>query len=284
MASHAANPLPLVMESTVRVFFSCRDESQRSHVGFVDLDPGRGFEVVRISEKPVMGPGVLGTFDDSGVSLGCLLRTNEALLLFYMGWNLKVTVPFGNAIGVAWLSNGGEAVERRLMAPILDRSEDDPFTLSYPFVLPFGSGYRMYYGSSLGWGEGEPAMSHVIKYADSQDALKWTPGGVAIGFKDEEEYALSRPWVFRLGNQFHMLFSKRSHGEPSTYRIGHAVSLDGSQWERRDSEVGIDVAENGWDSEMIGYPAVFKYDETHYLLYAGNGYGNSGFGLAQLLR
>jgi hypothetical protein len=37
---------------------------------------------------------------------------------------------------------------------------------------------------------------------------------------------------------------------------------------------------DGWDSEMIEYPFVFEHDGLRYMLYNGNGYGRSGFGLA----
>ena len=46
--------------------------------------------------------------------------------------------------------------------------------------------------------------------------------------------------------------------------------------------VGIDVSKNGWDSEMICYPYVFDHKGKRYMLYNGNGYGKTGFGLAVL--
>jgi hypothetical protein len=49
------------------------------------------------------------------------------------------------------------------------------------------------------------------------------------------------------------------------------------------SQSGIDVAESGWDSEMICYPNVFECDGQIYLLYNGNEFGKFGFGLAKLV-
>jgi hypothetical protein len=43
---------------------------------------------------------------------------------------------------------------------------------------------------------------------------------------------------------------------------------------------GIDVSAEGWDSEMIEYPFVFKHKGLRYMIYNGNGYGKTGFGLA----
>jgi hypothetical protein len=64
------------------------------------------------------------------------------------------------------------------------------------------------------------------------------------------------------------------------YRIRYAESADGLTWERRDGEAGIDVSEAGWDAEMIEYPCVFDHKGRRYMLYAGNGFGRTGFGLA----
>ena len=64
------------------------------------------------------------------------------------------------------------------------------------------------------------------------------------------------------------------------YRIGYAESLDGINWERKDSLVGIDVSENGWDSEMICYPSIIDVNHNRYLFYNGNNNGRNGFGYA----
>jgi hypothetical protein len=45
---------------------------------------------------------------------------------------------------------------------------------------------------------------------------------------------------------------------------------------------GIDVSPDGWDSEMIEYPFVLDHKGERYMLYNGNGFGKTGFGLAVL--
>ena len=44
--------------------------------------------------------------------------------------------------------------------------------------------------------------------------------------------------------------------------------------------VDIDVSLVGWDSEMIEYPFVFEHKNKRYMLYNGNHYGKTGFGIA----
>jgi hypothetical protein len=66
------------------------------------------------------------------------------------------------------------------------------------------------------------------------------------------------------------------------YRIRYAESSDGVDWTRGDDPAALDVSTNGWDAEMIEYPCVFDHNGTRYMLYAGNGFGRTGFGLAVL--
>jgi hypothetical protein len=66
------------------------------------------------------------------------------------------------------------------------------------------------------------------------------------------------------------------------YRIGYASSENLIDWRRDDDKVGIDISENGWDSEMQSYPHVFEMDGQIYMFYLGNQVGREGFGLAVL--
>jgi hypothetical protein len=126
---------------------------------------------------------------------------------------------------------------------------------------------------------GKPEHRYHIKYAESLDGINWQRNGlVAIGFSNEQEYAISRPSVMADTDRLRMWYSYRG----DSYRIGYAESADGRQWERLDHQTGIDVSATGWDSEMIEYPFVFDHAGQRYMLYNGNGYGQTGFGLAVL--
>jgi len=82
-----------------------------------------------------------------------------------------------------------------------------------------------------------------------------------------------------------MWYSYRSYRDYRTerqnsYRIGYAESDDGRSWTRLDEQAGIDVADSGWDSEMLAYPYVYRHKGQLHMLYNGNGFGQSGFGYA----
>ena len=280
MLSHAANPVAEhLYDDVFRLYFSCRDAESRSHIGFAEVNLKPPFQVLAIAEEPLLAPGEVGTFDDSGVSLSCIKQIDGTKYLYYLGWNLGVTVPWRNSIGLAIYDPDTKAFERFSKAPLLDRHDVDPFSISYPFVLEDGGLFRMWYGSNLKWGKEQKDMAHLIKYAESDDAIHWTRNGiVALHFKNDSEYAMSRPCVIKEDGVYKMLYSYR--GE--TYRIGYAESADGIAWVRKDGDVGIDVSQSGWDSQMVEYPFVFDHAGERYMLYNGNEYGKTGIGLAVL--
>ena len=282
MLSHAANPIaePLY-DHVFRIYFSCRDKDSRSHISFIEVDIRPPFKILKIADHPLLTPGEIGAFDDSGVSLSCLKQIRGRKYLYYLGWNLGVTVPWRNSIGMAIHDPESDTFQRVSKAPLMDRNEVDPFSLSYPFVLEDEGTFRMWYGSNLKWGKHQEEMAHVIKYAESADGFEWIrKGKVALTFKNAGEYAISRPHVLKESGLYKMWYSFRGKG----YRIGYAESHNGVDWQRKDEEAGIDVSQEGWDSETIEYPFVFDHDNRRYLLYNGNGYGKTGIGLAVLDR
>lgn len=284
MASHAANPVAVWREAGVyRVYFTSRNKQQRSHIAYVDIDFENDFNCVGISTSPVIMPGEPGLFDDSGTAMGYYIEINGVPHIYYLGWNLKVTVPWLNTIGLAKQNKETGVFEKVSQAPIMDRSHEDPYSISYPSILFDDGKYKMWYGSNLGWGDTEESMQHVIKYAESTDGIHWhRTNHIAINLMHEGEYAISKPFVTKQDGCYSMWYSYRGNGHIKTYRIGYATSSDGIHWERKDHEAGIDVSETGWDSEMICYPCIVKHKEKTYMLYNGNAYGKTGFGLAEL--
>ncbi|MEO7799362.1 MAG: hypothetical protein ABIY47_16730 [Opitutaceae bacterium] len=281
MVSHAANPTAEVLPSgRVRIWFSTRDAKNRSHItaGIFELQPSP--RLLDLAPEPLVSPGTLGAFDDSGVSMACLVSEGEALRLYYLGWNLGVTVPWRNSIGLAISHDRGTSFTKHSVAPVMDRHDVDPFSLSYPWVLRDGERWRMWYGSNLRWGATERDMDHVVKYAESPDGINWQRNGQAIlPHAGPLEYAHARPCVIRDPDRFRMWFTHRG----SSYRLGYAESTDGFVWTRVDALSVLEISPPGtWDSDMITYPCVFDCMGARYLLYNGNAYGRTGFGLALL--
>jgi hypothetical protein len=281
MQSHAAVPIAEHISGDLfKIYFSCRDKGNRSYTGYLLLDITRPQEVLELSSKPVLAPGSLGEFDDSGAMATWLALHNGTKFLYYIGWNLGVTVPFRNSVGLA-VSTLGTGFDRYARGPILDRTIDEPHFVASCCVIPGDDRWRMWYLSCTGWTmiNEIPKHHYHIKYAESKDGIHWNREGViAIDHADQTEYAISRPSVVWDKDLWRMWYSYRG----DKYRIGYAESYDGQKWKRLDKESGIDVSESGWDSEMIEYPFVFDHDGERYMLYNGNGFGKTGFGLAVL--
>jgi len=140
----------------------------------------------------------------------------------------------------------------------------------------------MWYGSTLTWDAGNGEMVHVINSAESVDGDTWIRCGLAVPYDVGIAQAFSRPTVIVDSDGYHMWFSYRSGRPGETYRIGYAWSPSGDRWELRLDEAAVGLSDSGWDSEMVEYPFVFDHKGQRYLLYNGNGYGQSGFGLAVL--
>jgi hypothetical protein len=279
MQSHAAVPIAEnIGDDYFKIYFSSRDKVNRSFTGYVVIDINYPNKIVDLSAEPVLSPGELGGFDDSGAMATWLTQQGDKKFLYYIGWNLGVTVPFRNSIGLAVSTHGG-IFKSYSSGPIVDRSAHEPHFCASCCVLPGDDVWRMWYLSCTGWcvRNGKPEHRYHIKYAESHDGINWQRDGVvAIDYSNDNEYAISRPSVIRDSDCWRMWYSFRGQ----SYRIGYAESKDGRRWNRLDALVGIDVSITGWDSEMIDYPFVFDHGGQRYMLYNGNGYGKTGFGLA----
>ncbi len=279
LLSHAALPVPYPLGGDlVRVFYSGRDANNRSAVGSVVIRLGDQPKVEEADPRPVLLPGAPATFDDAGVSIGCIVPGPDGDRLYYMGWNLSRSMPWRNAIGVAFGNAAQARFEQRFAGPVLDRAPQDPFTLSYPCVLnPAPGDWRLWYGTSPSWSDDPAEMYHGLRTATSCDGLNWKRAEALCLPPEAPEVALLRPSVLALPQGgYEMYFSARSATGP--YVVGRALSDDGEAWQR--VPAGISPGAEPWESGSLAYPAVFEQAGRRWLLYNGRGYGATGFGLA----
>jgi hypothetical protein len=281
MKTHASMGVAEHIENDIfRIFFGTRDCLNRSYTGYVVINVFSPNDILEESSSPVLAPGEIGAFDDSGAMPSWILTLHNIRYLYYIGWNLGVTVPFRNSIGLA-ISNGEFNFNRFSKGPIVDRSMHEPHFCGSCCVLPGQDFFRMWYLSCLGWPivNGTPRHRYHIKYAESDEGIYWRREGlVAINFDGDDEYAISRPSVLRDDDCWKMWYSYRG----ATYRIGYAESENGRKWVRRDGLAGLNVSPSGWDSQMVEYPYVFDHRGHRFMLYNGNDYGRTGLGLAIL--
>ena len=290
----AQAPSVLKFDNFIRVYFSCRplpdaNGQYVSYSAYVDLNRKNLFEIVNIAEEPIFKLGDRGTFDEFGTYPTSVIRNGEDVIAYYAGWTRCESVPFNVAIGMANSNDEGKTFNKMGSGPVLSYSMNEPFVLSGPKIRRFNNQWYLFYISGTKWIEnnGKPEPVYKIRMAISDNGINWKKTEKdLIESKLEANEAQASPDVFFWNNKYHMFFCYRYslgfRGKEKGYRIGYASSDDLINWTRDDSKAGIDVSEDGWDSEMISYPHVFELDGSVYMFYLGNQVGRFGFGLAQL--
>lgn len=282
LLTHAANPLPVLMGGDVyRIFFSGRDSQNRSSVGAVDIDIIT-HEIINEHVNPFFEYGEEGSFFADGVSIGNCYSANDTQYMLFMGWQTSGNEHWRGDVG-RLVVNSDLTLRLDSERPFMGADALDPISLSYPWVIQNSSNsYSMWYGSTKTWNAGNGEMLHVLNFASSADGDHWHREGLSIPYEIGVAQAFSRPSVVENKQHgYEMWFSYRS-GTGEKYRIGYATSITGDNWKLELQNTGINVSASGWDSEMIEYPFVFDHKGERYMLYNGNGYGETGFGLAVL--
>lgn len=280
LLSHLANPLAIHLSGDhYRIFYNGRNAQNKSSIGFIDLNILTQ-QVIVYPKEPVITFGNTSSFYSHGLSLGCSYEVGGKQYILCMGWHYPNEKHWQGNIGRLCLTNG-QWLKVDPAKPFLSIDQVDEISLSYPCIVFHEGIYKMWYGSTLAWNAGNNEMLHVIKYATSLDGTNWEKHGIAIPYEIGVAQAFSRPTVIIHKEVYHMWFSYRG-GANTQYRIGYALSDNGQHWQRKEAQAGITVSAQGWDSEMLCYPHVFKHAGNFYMLYNGNSYGKTGMGLAVL--
>ncbi len=150
MQTHTAVPTPLVLDDDrLRIYFGTRDaRSGRTSAGSMSSRASRRASWRSDAASTDSRPP--GHFDDNGVYPGPVVRRDGRLWMYYVGRSNGTPPLYYMAIGLAVSDDGGATFERAREAPLLARSEVDPWMVSTPFVLVEGR-WRMWYVSGLGW-------------------------------------------------------------------------------------------------------------------------------------
>ncbi|MCX5830463.1 MAG: hypothetical protein NT140_00970 [Deltaproteobacteria bacterium] len=294
---YAQSPQALVFDDFVRIYFSTREREKTgkylSHVSFIDITKDFG-RILNISTGTVIALGGLGCFDEHGIFPFNVLREKDRVLAYTTGWNRKVSVSVDASIGLAISKDNGLTFQKISEGPVLSSSLHEPFLVGDAFVALYGDTYHMWYIHGTKWvrftKDEAPDRVYKIAHATSDDGISWQrEGRLIMTDKLGPDECQALPTVIFLNDQYHMFFCYRRpdgfrKNRDRGYRIGYAFSDDLKNWIRNDDEAGIDVSEEGWDSDMQCYPHVFEMDNEIYMMYNGDEFGRFGFGLAKLER
>jgi hypothetical protein len=291
----AQSPQVLEFDDFVRIYFSTRERDASgkfiSHISFVEMD--KIFKNIKnLSNHTIIGMGALGCFDEHGIFPFNVLKDGNRVLGFIGGWTRRVSVDIETSIGLSISNDDGITFTRIGDGPILSATLDEPFLVGDPFVLKLEGKYHMWYIFGIRWIQNPKndvkERVYKIGHAISEDAVNWVKTNRQIvDDKLNEDECQALPSVIFHNKKYHMIFCYRQavgfrENTKDAYRLGYAYSTDGLNWTRDDENVGIDTTIGEWDSDMMCYPHLFSVNEKIYLLYNGNDFGKTGFGLAVL--
>jgi predicted GH43/DUF377 family glycosyl hydrolase len=287
---YAMYPTPIYLPelNCIRVYYGTIDSEFYGRTSFIDLNADDPKQIHSNSNEVVLDLGIRGTFDDCGATPASILKIEGEYYFFYSGFCRSHKSPYQIFSGLA-ISKDAQTFQKFSKVPVLDRTDLEYFDRAGQSVI-FDEGiYKSWYVSGVAWETLNTSLYsnkdmpvHTIRYATSKDCINWiAEPEPSINFLNEEEFGFGRPWVYKDGNIYKMWYSIRNRNLP--YKIGYAESLNGIDWIRKDSQVGIEVSEHGWDSEMICYGAVINVKGRTFMFYNGNNHGDTGFGYAEFL-
>lgn len=269
----ATTPVPILLaKNVIRVYVGFPDVSGISRIGYVDVDARNPKEILRVSKKPVLDIGFPGTFDDNGVILGDVVRTDSTLRMYYVGFQHVQKIKFMAFAGLAVSRNHGESFKRVKETPILDRTVDARFIRAIHSVVKEGQTWNIWSGEGDSWEiiNGKPYPRYEIYHYESSDGINFGDRRIAIRTRGNE-YRIGRPRVYKTEIGYEMYYTVGTRGKK--FFPGYAISRDGIKWNRKDSEITL---------RNVLYPALIRYHELTYMFYDSPGFGASGFGYAIL--
>lgn len=278
------SPIWLESEKVIRVFFGSADSKIHSRVYYLDLSPDDPTQIIDECDVPILDLGKIGTFDDSGVVPSCVIKHENLLLMYTVGFQRTVRTPYMLFAGLATSNDDGRSFRRFSEAPILPRVDFRHIGQGAPCVIIDNGVFRMWHWFATKWitVDSKLFMDYQIGYAESKDGINWNMAKepclqpkTALG-----EFAIARPWVVKRNDEYIMLFSSRRQG--LGYRIGQAKSNDGISWNRMEDEDVLPVSKSGWDADMVCYTSIVNVGQKNFLFYNGNDNGKTGFGVAEI--
>lgn len=281
---HSQVPVVDEYDEFYRIYYSTRIDG-KSNPMFIDVDKNNLSNIINKSSKPILTLGERGSFDWAGIMPTEIITVNDVKYLYYIGWSLRVDVPYHNNLGLAISYDNGNTWEKFSKGPVLSTTHLEPGYIGTVSILIEDGVWRMWYLSCLNWVESDLGMepTYDIKYAESNDGINWTPLGITCIPLNDNEGGISSQRVLKLNGEYHMWYSIRNKldyrkNTENSYRIKKSTSKDGINWVKSNLiELDIDLNSN-WDNIMVCYPYIIEEKNKLIMFYNGNEFGKTGIG------
>ena len=288
---YAKSPQAVVFEDFVRVYFSdCKKDNDKliSYVCFADFT--KDFRNVIKIKRQILPDGELGCFDEHGIFPFSPFVNDGKIWGYTSGWSRRKSVSVDTGIGLVVSDDNGESFYRLGNGPVLTSSLYEPFLVVDGFVKKYNDKYHMWYIFGTEWKifkEGEvPERIYKIGHAVSDDGIEWKRDGRQIISDKIEDESQALPSVMYHNGCYYMVFCYRNsydfrNNSKNSYSLGYAISYDLINWERCD-ESCFEGERQEWESDMNCYPNLCMVNDQPYILYNGNGFGKTGFGIMKV--
>ena len=283
---HSQVPVGDEYQNFYRLYYSTRIDG-KSNPMFIDVDKEDPSKILNKSEKPILKLGNRGSFDWAGVMPTEIITLGDTKFLYYIGWSLRMDVPYHNNLGLAISRDNGNTWKKISDGPVLSTSYLEPGYVGTVSILIENGVWRMWYLSCLNWVESEVGLepTYDIKYAESKDGINWVPIGITCIPLTNDEGGISSQRVIKINDKYHMWYSVRNKTDyrkniKNSYRIKKSTSNDGLSWIKEDDvELDIDL-NSSWDNIMVCYPFIVQKENKLIMFYNGNEFGKTGIGYA----
>lgn len=274
----ALTPTPFLLdEDTIRIYSSFRDPSGVGRIGYIDVSARDPKDILSISSAPVLDIGEPGCFDDNGIILGDIFKSNNEIWMYYVGFQIPKRCKFLAFTGLAISKDNGLSFTRYSKVPVLDRMTNCETINAVHSVIVENDTFRVWCGSGNKWIKinGIDYPSYKVTYLESNDGINFHQSipKVHIPLRNEE-YRLGRPRVYKSNSGYFMMFTYANVGEQ--YLVGSAFSNDGYQW-TRSNDPPFSLSSNALnDCGLISYPTFIEAAGKKYIFFNGSNMGVNG--------
>ena len=280
--------LPVVDEydDFYRIYYSTRIDG-KSNPMYIDVDKSNPSKIIKESVNPILNLGDKGSFDWAGVMPTDIVTHENKKYMYYIGWSLRIDVPYHNNLGLAISEDNGETWKKYSKGPVFHTSHDEPGYIGTVNILIENGVWKMWYLSCLDWIEHDGNMepTYDIKYATSLNGIDWIPTGIVSSPLENNEGGISACRVIVNESKYKMWYSIRDKinyrdNIDHSYRIKTATSLNGIDWVKN-NDIDLDITtESEWDNIMTCYPFIINKKDKMIMFYNGNNFGKTGIGYA----
>jgi hypothetical protein len=284
MVSHAMLPTPLLLADRIRVYFAACDADLRGRVFYADLERTFPFRTISICRDPVLDIGSTGSFDADGVNPSQIIERDGKIFMYYIGWQrISREIPYTLFAGLAVSTDGGASFKRVQSTPVLAPTQEESYFRTAPFVWLEQERWQvLYIGGSEFFtaSNGKRLPRYALRHMESQDGLNWTRASriVLEPSRSTGEIGFGRPVLTRkTGFIAELMLSVRTI---DGYTLRSGPFFLNKTTNATSMQNVLPLSPEGWDSEMTCFGVTLAMEGGELLIYNGNQFGRSGFGLA----